>query len=74
MGSGGDISYNKIKNKKKKNKVDKRVAFEEFSHIDLLKELKLEPGDWFNYLRMDYETYCNLLKLVTHLIEKRHSL
>lgn len=31
-------------------------------------KFKLEPRDWFNYLRMDYETYCTLLKLVTPLI------
>ncbi|KAG7171193.1 putative Alcohol dehydrogenase transcription factor Myb/SANT-like-containing protein 20 [Homarus americanus] len=29
----------------------------ELSHDSLLNELKLEPGDWFNYLRMDEETY-----------------
>lgn len=42
-----------------------------FSHINLLAELKLEPGDWFNYLRMDYDTYCTLLKLVAPLIVKQ---
>ena len=34
------------------------------SHINLLKELKLEPGDWYNYLRMDSETYLELLQKV----------
>lgn len=43
----------------------------QFSHINLLKGLKLELGDWYNYLRMDYETYCTLLKLVTPLIVKQ---
>ena len=32
------------------------------SHINLLKELKLEPGDWNNYLRMVSETYLELLQ------------
>jgi len=35
------------------------------SHINLLKELKLEPGDWYNYLRMDSEAYLELLQKVT---------
>jgi len=45
----------------------------QFPHTNLLKELLLEPGDWFNYLRMDYETYCTLLKLVTPLIRKQNT-
>jgi len=32
---------------------------EKFSHINLLNELKLDPGDWFNYLKMDEHTYLN---------------
>lgn len=44
-----------------------------FSHVNLLAELKLEPGDWFNYLRMDEETYLELLTLVTPLIQKKSS-
>jgi len=44
-----------------------------FSHVNLLTELKLEPGDWFNYLRMDEETYLELLHLVTHLIKKKNT-
>ena len=37
---------------------------------NLLKELKLEPGDWYNYLRMDSETYLELLQKVTPRIRK----
>ena len=40
------------------------------SHINLLKELKLEPGDWYNYLRMDSEAYLELLQKVTPRIRK----
>ena len=32
-----------------------------FSHIKLLRELRDEPNDWRNYLRMDIETYTHLL-------------
>jgi hypothetical protein len=40
------------------------------SHINLLKELKLEPGDWYNYLRMDSEVYLELLQKVAPRIRK----
>lgn len=40
------------------------------SHLNLLDELKLEPEDWHNYLRMDEQTYLKLLQLVTPLIKK----
>lgn len=65
----------KSKTRRKRTKWTKEwlLKISQFSQINLLKELKLEPGDWFKYLRMDYETYCNHLKLVTPLIEKRHT-
>lgn len=40
------------------------------SHINLLKELKLEPCDWYNYLRMDSEAYLELLQKETPRISK----
>jgi hypothetical protein len=40
------------------------------SHINLLKELKLEPGDWYNYLRDGTEGYLELLQKVTPCIRK----
>ena len=46
---------------------------EQFSHVRLLSELRGEPEDWRNYLRMDIETYNNLLKLVTPHITKQNS-
>lgn len=66
------------KNGKKRNKrsvwvKDWLLKRTTFSHVNLLTELKLEPGDWFNYLRMDEETYLELLHLVTYLIKKKNT-
>jgi hypothetical protein len=44
------------------------------SHINLLKDLTLEPGDWYNYLRMDSETYLQLFHLVAPHIRENDSL
>jgi hypothetical protein len=33
---------------------------QKFSHINLLTELKFEKKDWFDYLRMDEETYLKM--------------
>ena len=41
-----------------------------FSHINLLKELKLKPGDWYSYLRTDSEAYLELFQKVTPRIRK----
>jgi len=43
------------------------------SHDCLLNELKVDPGDWHNYLRMDEQTYLELLSMVSPLIEKQHT-
>jgi hypothetical protein len=40
------------------------------SHINLLEELRLEPDDWRNYLRMDEEPCIQLLQLVTPYIKR----
>jgi hypothetical protein len=40
------------------------------SHINLLKDVTGEPGDWYNYLRMDNEIYLPLLHLVPPHIRK----
>lgn len=42
----------------------------ELSYVKLLKELRNEPNDWRNYLRMDEDTYVELLGLVSPLIAK----
>ncbi|XP_045134780.1 uncharacterized protein LOC123518147 isoform X3 [Portunus trituberculatus] len=41
------------------------------SHLKLLEELRLEPVDWLNYLRMDEQTYLTLLSLVSPFIKKQ---
>nr|CAI5840864.1 unnamed protein product [Callosobruchus analis] len=42
----------------------------EFSHTKLLEKLRLEPEDWFNYLRMNEETHNHLLKIVSPQIKR----
>ncbi|KAG5865346.1 hypothetical protein JTB14_026593 [Gonioctena quinquepunctata] len=39
-----------------------------FPHVNLLEELRLYPDDWRNFLRMDENTYLELLNLFTPLI------
>lgn len=46
----------------------------EYSHINLLNELKFAPKDWHNYLRMNEETYLKLLSLVSPLIKKEDTI
>ena len=45
----------------------------DFFHVKLLKELQNEPNDWRNYLRMDEETYIELLSLVSPFIRKANT-
>ncbi|CAK1592763.1 unnamed protein product [Parnassius mnemosyne] len=40
------------------------------SHINLVKELRIAPKDYRNYVRMNEETYLKLLSMVTPLIQK----
>jgi hypothetical protein len=40
-------------------------------HISLLSELKIYPRNWHNYLRINEETYLNLLSLLTPSIKKQ---
>lgn len=60
----------KSKNRSKwvKNWLEKRSTY---SHINLLNELRLEPDDWRNYLRMDEDTYIELLNMVTICIKRQ---
>lgn len=44
-----------------------------FSHTNLIAELRSEPDDFRNYLRMDESTYQHLLDLVTPLILRADS-
>ena len=42
-----------------------------YTHTNLLTELRAVPNDWKNDLKMNEETYLNLLSLVTPFIEKQ---
>lgn len=44
-----------------------------YSHVNLINELRAEPDDWRNYLRMDETAYTELLGLVTPLIERQNT-
>lgn len=44
---------------------------QKYSHVNLMKELAIEKDDWFNYMRMDHDTYLELLSQVSPLIEKK---
>ena len=46
----------------------------ELSHGQLIQELRLEPRDYANYLRMDESTYLELLSMVTPFIKRKDSL
>jgi len=40
-----------------------------YSHTNLIRELRSEPDDFRNYLRMDKTTYRNLLSLVALIMK-----
>ena len=40
------------------------------SHTNLMAELRCEPEDWRNYMRMDEDTYRSLLEMVGPLIQQ----
>jgi len=42
----------------------------QYSHVNLINELRICPKDWQNYLRMDEDTYMKLLSLVTPFMKK----
>lgn len=62
-----NASKNKRKRKWVKTWLRKRHTY---THVNLLKELQLEPDDYRNYLRMPEEVYMELLDLVTPHIQK----
>lgn len=64
------------KKKKKKRAVWTKewlLKRNKYSYTNLLNGLKLDPGDWFNYLRMDEETYFELLNFITPLIIRNNT-
>jgi len=52
-----------LKTKKRKWTKDWLLKRSQYSHVNLLNELQFHPEDWHNYLRMDEETYLELLQL-----------
>lgn len=44
---------------------------DQFSHVNILNELRFHPKDWHNYLRMDEDTYLELLSRVSPLIVRK---
>ncbi|KOB71283.1 putative nuclease HARBI1 [Operophtera brumata] len=43
----------------------------QFSHVNLINELRFSPTDYENYLRMDEKLYLKLLSLITPLIQRQ---
>lgn len=45
-----------------------------YSHMHLINELRLEPDDYRNYMRMDENSYTELLELVSPLLQKEDTI
>jgi hypothetical protein len=65
------LENNRKKSKRTKCTKDWLLKRENVSHVNLLKELKFEKNDWFNYLRMDENCYLKLLQHITPLIKRQ---
>ncbi|KAF9424306.1 hypothetical protein HW555_000445 [Spodoptera exigua] len=63
------LKMNNTKKKRKKWCKHWLLKRKTYSHVNLLSELKFEPEDFKNYLRMD-ENYLKLLEMVTPMIKK----
>lgn len=61
---------NDLKVKRKKWSKSWLLQRDTFSHTNLIGELRSEPDDFRNYLRMDEDTYTNLLNLITPMISR----
>ena len=63
------------KKRKKRSKWSKcwLLKRNEISHTNLLEELRLEPQDYFNYMRMSEDVYRKLLSKVTPYIKRRNT-
>jgi hypothetical protein len=46
---------------------------QDFSHVNLLKELRFHPTVWHNFLKMKESTYITLLSMVSPLIQKKQT-
>lgn len=49
------------------------VKKSEYSHTNLINELRITPKYFNNYLRMNEDIYLHLLSLVTPLIQKQNT-
>ena len=65
MAVGIVIALNEKKRKRSKWTKGWLLKRDKISHTNLMKELKLDPDDWRNYMRMDESTYLELLNMVT---------
>jgi hypothetical protein len=65
------LENNRKKSKRTKWTKDWLLKRETLSHVNLLKELKVEKNDWFNYLRMDENCYLKVLQHITPLIKRQ---
>ncbi|XP_026810641.1 uncharacterized protein LOC113552131 [Rhopalosiphum maidis] len=65
------ILKNKKQKKREKRTKDWLLKRKTYSHVNLLNELRFQPLDFKNYLRMDEDTYRNLLSMVAPLIQKQ---
>ncbi|CAH2012676.1 unnamed protein product [Acanthoscelides obtectus] len=66
------LTLNKrVRKKREKWCKDWILKRKSYSHVNLLNELKFEPKDFQNYLRMDEKTYLKLLSLVSPFIIKK---
>lgn len=66
------VALYKKKKRKRRRKWTKDwlLKRDQYTHTNLLQELRIEPGDWHNYLRMDAATYHHLLSLIAPRIER----
>ncbi|XP_050676762.1 uncharacterized protein LOC126973479 [Leptidea sinapis] len=64
------LKKNDTKNKRRKWCKHWLLKRKTCSHVNLINELKFEPEDFKNYLRMDEKTYLKLLEMVTPMIKK----
>nr|CAI5855369.1 unnamed protein product [Callosobruchus analis] len=64
----------KLKRKRSKWVKLWKLNREKLSHVHLINELRLEPDDYRNYLRMDESVYTELLELVSPLLKKEDTI
>jgi hypothetical protein len=48
------------------------VKKSEYSHTNLINELRITPKDFIIYLRMNEDTYLHLLSLIRLILQKQH--